>query len=210
MATATPAERAPTQRAPFATAVRELLRSTLLDAAVEQMGQRGWAQITMADVAQTAGVSRQTLYKEFGSREEFAQALVMREVSRFLVSVEEAVSAHLDDASSALSAAFSVFLTAAAENPLVRAIVHGEGAEELITLFTTRGVSLVESASEHLTEVMLAGWPQVERADAELLSEGLVRLAISYAAVPGSPAPQETAAAVTRLFGPFVERALGG
>ena len=54
-------------------AARELLRSTLLDAARAELASRRWTEITMADIARAAGVSRQTLYKEFGSREEFAQ-----------------------------------------------------------------------------------------------------------------------------------------
>ena len=60
-------------------AARELLRNTLLDAACRELEAQQWADITMADIAVAAGVSRQTLYKEFGSREEFAQVLVLRE-----------------------------------------------------------------------------------------------------------------------------------
>ena len=33
----------------------------------------------MAQIARTAGVSRQTLYNEFGSRPEFAEVYVLRE-----------------------------------------------------------------------------------------------------------------------------------
>jgi AcrR family transcriptional regulator len=116
----------------------------------------------MADIALAAGVSRQTLYKEFGSRDEFAQVLLMRESARFLEAVEGAVNANLHDPAAALAAAFDVFLTAAAENPLVRTIVHGEGAEELLALFTTQGTPIVESMSERLTAVMIDGWPSVE------------------------------------------------
>ena len=43
----------------------------------------------MAEVARAAGVSRQTLYKEFGTRQEFAQAFVLREADRFLGDVED-------------------------------------------------------------------------------------------------------------------------
>lgn len=195
------------QRVPYSVAARELLRTTLLDAACHELQSRRWADITMADIALAAGVSRQTLYKEFGSRDEFAQVLVMREAARFLDAVERAVHAHLDDPSEALAAAFDVFLTAAAENPIVRTIVGGEGAEELLALFTTQGKPLVESAVERITAVMLAGWPQVKAADAELLSECLVRLAISYAALPKGPASM-TAASVSRLLGPYIERAV--
>jgi AcrR family transcriptional regulator len=192
------------ERIPYAVAARELLRNTLLDAAREELRSRRWADITMADIALAAGVSRQTLYKEFGSREEFAQVLVMREADSFLLAVEDAVSAHLDDPTSALAAAFEVFLQGAAENPLVHTIVHGDGAEELLTLFTTQGQPLVERAAERLTAVMLANWPLPEHQDAELLSECLVRLAISYAALPKGPA-SITAASIAKMFRPYVQ-----
>jgi AcrR family transcriptional regulator len=195
------------ERVPYARAARELLRSTLLDAALDELGRRSWGEITMADIALAAGVSRQTLYKEFGSRDDFAQALALREADRFLVAVERAIDAHLDDPATALSAAFDVFLTAAGENPLVRAIVVGNGAEELLALFTTHGKSLIEWAAERLTAVMVAGWPQAPRRDAELLAECLVRLAISYAALPKGPTSM-TATSVATLLGPYIERVL--
>jgi AcrR family transcriptional regulator len=193
------------ERIPYSVAARELLRNTLLDAACDQLQSRRWADVTMADIALAAGVSRQTLYKEFGSRESFAEVLAMREADRFLLAVEHAIGAHLDDPASALAAAFDVFLTAAGENPLVRAIVHGQGSEELLALFTIHGTPLVESAVERLTAVILASWPLVQRDDAELLSECLVRLAISYAGLPKGPASM-SAASVATLLGPYVER----
>jgi AcrR family transcriptional regulator len=195
------------ERVPYSVAARELLRNTLLDAACDQLRSHRWADVTMADIALAAGVSRQTLYKEFRSRDQFAQVLVMREADRFLLAVDHAVSAHLDDPASALAAAFDVFLQAAAENPLVRAIVHGRGAEELLALFTTHGQPLVERAAERLTAVIRASWPLVPHGDAELLSECLVRLAISYAALPKGPTSM-TANSVATLLGPYIERLL--
>ena len=193
------------QRTPYPVAARELLRNTLLDAAYGELHERRWSEITMADIANSAGVSRQTLYNEFGSRDEFAQVLVTRETDRFLDAVEQAVKAHLDEPATALAAAFDVFLTAAAENPLVRTIVGGDGAEQLLALFTTQGKPLVDRATERVTDVLLAGWPLVPRHDAELLSECLVRLAISYAALPQGPANM-TASSLATLLGPYIER----
>jgi AcrR family transcriptional regulator len=192
---------------PYPVAARELLRNTLLDAARQLLQDRAWADVTMAAVAQAAGVSRQTLYNEFGSRDEFAMAFVMREGDRFLVAVEQAVHEHLDDPNAALEAAFDVFLTAAANDPLVRTIVFGGDEGSLLPLVTTQGQPVVERAAERLAGVMTSGWPQVAAEDAELLAESLVRLAISYAALPNGPA-QMRAASVTRLLGPFLERAL--
>ena len=95
-------------------------------------------------------MSRQTLYKEFGSREEFAQALVLREADSLLDAVERAVRTTTSEPAKALAAAFDVYLTAAAENPLLRAVVSGDGAEELLTLLTTHGEPLVERAADRL------------------------------------------------------------
>ena len=71
-------------RTPYPQAARQLLRETLFGAARDELERRAWSEVTMADVASAAGVSRQTLYKEFGNRDEFAQAFVIHEGERFL------------------------------------------------------------------------------------------------------------------------------
>jgi AcrR family transcriptional regulator len=194
--------RAPT---PYALAARALLRDTLLDAARRELEQRAWSEVTMADVALAAGVSRQTLYKEFGSRDEFAQAFVLREAERFIAAVETALDAHLDDPIAALTAAFGLFLSAAADDPLVRAAIAGSG--EMLPLLTTQGQPLVQGAAERLSGAILARWPQAAPYDAALLAECLVRLGISYVALPVGPAGM-TAASIAELLGPYIERAL--
>jgi AcrR family transcriptional regulator len=190
---------------PYAVAARELLRNTLLDGASKELASRPWSEITMSEIARAAGVSRQTVYNEFGSRAVFAQALVLREAARFIDAVQSTIAANAEDPRVALQATFELFLTVAAENPLVSAIVSGDGGDELIALFTTRGETLVEMASARLTEVLLASWPVVPREEAELLGETLVRLAISYAALPKG-GPGETAESVASLLGPYVSR----
>jgi AcrR family transcriptional regulator len=193
------------QRVPYSVAARELLRNTLLDSACHELQGKRWSDITMADIALAAGVSRQTLYKEFGSREEFAQILVLREADRFLDAVGQAVSANAARPAKALTAAFELFLDTAAGNPVVRAVVLEEGAEELLSLLTTQGKPIVERAAERLTAVIVASWPRIRRRDADLLSDILVRLAISYAALPNGEA-SATAASVTSLLEPYLER----
>jgi AcrR family transcriptional regulator len=191
-------------RVPYAVAARALLRDSLLDAAAELLAERDWGTVTMAEIADAAGVSRQTLYNEFGSRDEFAQAFVLREGDRFLLAVEAAIRAHLDDPQAALSAAFDVFLTSADENPVVRAALRTPDAG-MLPQVTTQGQPLVERAAERLAGIVIAGWPVVSESDAALLAEFLVRLAISYAILPAGPAAM-TAASVTTLLGPFLER----
>lgn len=198
---------APPKRTPYPVAARELLRDTLLDAARDLLQQRPWPEITMADIAGAAGVSRQTLYSEFGSRGEFTQALFLREADRFLETVEQAVNSHLDDPVAALGAAFEVFLTAAASDPLVRSLVAGEGNDSLLPYVTTQGDPVVGQATERLAAVIAAGWPRVDREAIDLLADSAVRLAISYAALPPDR-PDATAASVATLLGPYLERAV--
>jgi AcrR family transcriptional regulator len=202
-APATPtATRTPT---PYAVAARALLRDTRLDAARRELQQRAWSEVTMADIAGAAGVSRQTLYREFGSRDEFAQAFVLREAERFIAAIETALDDHSNDPLAALSAAFGLFLSAAADDPLIRAAIAGSG--EMLPLLTTQGEPLVRGAAERLCAAILVRWPQAAPHDAALLAECLVRLGISYVALPVGPAGM-TAASIAQLLGPYIERAL--
>lgn len=194
-------------RTPYALAARELLRDSLLDAVAELLQERQWDEITMGAVAARAGVSRQTLYKSFGSRADFAQAYVLREVDRFLDGVRDTVARHLDDPPAALSGAFDLFLKTAAEDPFVRSILADDGSQGLLPLVTTHGRPMVERAVHGLATIILDGWPVVDPDDASLLAELLVRQAISHAGLPTSPTGM-TATSLARVLGPFIEQVL--
>jgi len=207
-AAATMGAMAPTrERTPYAVAARQLLRDTLFDAARDQVQQRPWAEVTMADIARAAGVSRQTLYKEFGTRDEFSAAFVIREGERFLDDVEAAVREHLDDPAAAVEAALEVFLVTAGEDPLMRLLLSDDGTGGMLPLVTTQSLPVVTWASARIAAVMRDGWPAASEHDAQLLAETLVRLAISYVTVPRGT-PHRTAADAAALLGPFIERAL--
>ncbi len=195
-------------RTPYPVAARELLRETLFGAARDQLTERPWSQITMSDIASGAGVSRQTLYKEFGNRNEFGQAFVIHVGERFLDQVEAAVKQHLDDPRAAVTAALELFLRSAAEDPLIRTLLSDDGTGGMLPFVTTRGVPVVQWATARLAAVIEEGWPQAPPADTRLLSEALVRLAISYITAP-SESPESTGTAVADLLGPFIDRALG-
>lgn len=189
-------------------AARLLLRDTVLDGIGELLATRPWAQVTMAEVAAQAGVSRQTLYNEFGSREQLAQAFVIREGERFIAAVEDSIEEHLDDPSSALGAALQTFLESAARDPLVAMLLADDGTGGMLPLLTTQSGPIMVWAAQRLGAAMQAGWPQMDGGDARLLAEALVRLAISYVIAPAGPARRATGDAV-RLLEPFIERATG-
>ena len=195
-------------RTPYQEAARELLRQTLFGAARDQLEQRTWSEITMSDIAATAGVSRQTLYKEFGNRNEFSLAFVINEGEHFLDEVEAAVRQHLDDPRAAVGAALELFLRTAGEDPLIRILLSDDGTGGMLPFVTTQGMPVVQWATARLATTIEEGWPQAPKADVLLLAESLVRLAISYITAP-TETPETTASSVADLLGPFIDRALG-
>lgn len=195
-------------RTPYPQAARQLLRDTLFAAARDELQRRAWSEITMADVASAAGVSRQTLYNEFGSRDEFAQAFVIHEGERFMDGVDAAVREHFDDPRAAVKAALEAFLRTAGEDPLVRIVISDDGTGGMLPFVTTQGMPVVQWATARLTATIEEGWPQAPPEKARLLAETLVRLAISHITAPDR-APEATAAATSELLGPFIDEALG-
>jgi AcrR family transcriptional regulator len=194
-------------RPTFAEASRTLLRDSILDAVGELLAEKPWTGVTMAAVAKRAGVSRQTLYNAFGNREELAQAYLMREAGRFLAAIEEAVRGNAGDPRRALASSAELFLSLVGTHPMVRALSTQEG-EELVALATVRGGALLTGMTDQLGELIVATWPQVDPEGARLLAATLVRLAISHAVLPTAP-PEETAADIVRILGPFIDELLG-
>ncbi|TQS42265.1 TetR/AcrR family transcriptional regulator [Cryptosporangium phraense] len=177
--------------------VRAGMRDAVFDAVEQLIRDRGWQQTRMADVADAAGISRQTVYQLFGSREELAQQYVLWEADRFLGTVSDAVAAHADDPYQAIEAALDAFLTGAADNPMVKAIL---GGDDLLPLVTTQSWPVIEVARERLVAVIGVYWPQLEAGDVRLFAETVVRLAISHVTVAGGDALGD----ITRVLRPFI------
>lgn len=193
---------------PYVRAARGLLRDTVLDAVDRLVRERGWSATTMADVAVAAGVSRQTLYNEFGARAALVETYVAREIGILIGQVAEAVRANAADAHTALRSAFALFLQLASDEPVIQ-LLAGNGTSgdsgELHRLVTTLGRQL---AGDTIAQLIPEVWPQVGAADAALLADSLVRLAISHALVPGTGAPHQVADGVSRMFARFVDELL--
>jgi AcrR family transcriptional regulator len=182
-----------------------LLRDTVMAAVDDLVRTQGWKATTMAHVAAAAGVSRQTLYNEFGSRQALVEAYVTREIAALIDEVTATVRDRVDDPHAALEAAFSRFLKLASDEPVVQIVVANSGETgEILQLLTAVAQPLGEA---HVSALIVELWPQVEPADAQIVADTLVRLAISHALYPtGSPGP--VAAEIRRLIGPFVDHAL--
>jgi AcrR family transcriptional regulator len=64
----------------------------ILNAAVSQAEEFGVRRFTIGDVAQRVGVSRVTVYKYFPGKDRLIEAVLLREMRRFLRDVDEAIA----------------------------------------------------------------------------------------------------------------------
>ncbi|MEY3734320.1 MAG: hypothetical protein RL347_1679 [Actinomycetota bacterium] len=178
----------------------------ILAAVAEMTAELGWSGVTMAALAERVGVSRQTVYNEWGSRDRLAEAMVLRELGTFLDEVDAGFDAHPDDLESAVADAISRVLGLARVNPLLRAIVTAtHGAEtELVPLLTTRADVVIAVASERVRD-RLVDYPGVRRASVDVTVDLLVRTVLSHVMQPGTQpdqVPRALAAAVVALVSP--------
>lgn len=173
------------------------LRDDLLDAAAALIIERGFRRVRMQDVADAVGVSRQTVYNEFGDKWRLAQALTLRENDRYLDTVDETMNRH-DDLYSAVAAAVSYTLSTAADDPLKKAILTGTGSEDLLPLMTTQAEPVLFEAKRRIIAHVLRQWPGHDTSELTDLADAVVRLTISHVVLPMDP-PDAVAARLARL-----------
>lgn len=183
---------------PFRATVRGLLRDRLLDATAQVVESDGWSGVTMARLAHAVGVSRQTVYNEIGSKADLGQALVLRELERFLEVVGRELTAH-DDVRAGFAAAIGAALHQGADSALLTAVLssaHG-GGSDLLPWLTTQSEPLIERAASVVTAVVRARYGDLglspQRFD--VVVETVVRLVLSHVMQPRQD-PDRTASDV--------------
>lgn len=191
------------RRPTYAQASKALLRNSLLDALHDLLTDRDWSAITMTHVAKAAGVSRQTVYNEFGSRYGLAQAYALRIAGTFAAHVGAAIEANVDDVHAALYAGFSDFFELSAEDPMIRSLLAGDANTDLLKLITTDAAPLITTASETLTQSFVSSWLNLTETDAVRIARAVTRMAISYVAMPPE-GDRDVAADLADVMGPAI------
>jgi AcrR family transcriptional regulator len=196
---------APVKRVPFAEASRALLRDSILDAMRDLLRSRDWSAVTLADVARAAGVSRQTIYNEFGSRHGLAQGYALRLADRLASLVDGAIYSNVGDIYAAFLEGFRAFFAESAADPLVISLLTGVAKPDLLQLITTGSGPIITHCSQRLTTSFMDSWVHASEADAGMLARAIVRLAMSYVSMPPE-ADHDVAADLARLMTPAAER----
>lgn len=197
-----PTEGAPSLRESF----RAHLRERTLEAAYAETVAKGWDKVRVAQVAESVGTSRALLYKEFGDKQGLGEALVLHESERFLVGIQKVLAdqdartvdadgAAGADVAGAIRASVDYTLAQAAASPLLRAmlVTHREPAVGPGATETAAGALPLLTASKRLVDLAgdtLVTWlgsrlPDRDPAELRDGTDALVRLTVSYVALPG-------------------------
>jgi len=196
---------APVKRMPYAEASRVLLRDSVLDAMRELLLTQDWSAVTLSDVARLAGISRQTIYNEFGSRQGLAQGYALRLADRLVDAVQAAIDANVGNIYEAFLQGFRSFFAESAADPLVISLLSGVAKPDLLQIITTDSGPIITRASARLTSALSQSWVAASDEDAGVLARAIVRLCLSYVSMPPE-ADHDVAADLARLMAPFAER----
>lgn len=168
-------------------ATQTTTRARIIAAAVALTTSEGWAAVTMARLADEAGVSRQTVYNEVGSKTGLAEAMVLTELDRFLSLVDDGFAAHPDDLALALRDAVRGVLREARRNDLLREIV-APGGGDLLPPVTTDAGALLDAARAAVTARVAVYDVELAGRELDAAVDMLVRTVLGHVIQPSGPA----------------------
>jgi AcrR family transcriptional regulator len=177
-------------------------RARILDSAFRAVATFGLSRLTVDDVARLAGVSRQTVYRYFDTKDDLVVALVAREEETFLDGVREAHARHAE-LEEATREAVLFCLRTAREHPLLGRLLASE-PQVLLPYLTTRGAGVLTRARDVLEELASARTrvrPELVHRTADVA----VRAIISYALTPSDDDPEDIARELARILSSALE-----
>lgn len=166
--------------------VHELLRTSVLDAAWEATVADDWASVRIADIAERVGVSRQTIYNEFGNKHDLAMAVFEREIVR----IGEAVRVKVAESSSfrdAVRNAITWMLDDAEEHPLLARVIASARAgepESLLPMLTVRAELTINPLREVIADCFHQRWSGGDFQAACRVAELVIRQCLSWIVMP--------------------------
>ncbi|MGV9482528.1 TetR family transcriptional regulator [Gordonia aichiensis] len=168
----------------FHAEMRLLLRDRMLDAARTMVVTEGWGAVNMSRVAKEVGISRPVLYKEIGTKQALADALIERELGVYLAGIAETLAEHPTDPIAGMTAAADYALRNAGDNTLIKAVLAArtDGDTALLPALMSDPEPVLGRAVATLTGTVRQSYRLDELSDDELTSfvEIMVRLTLSH------------------------------
>lgn len=152
----------------------------LIDAGADLLAAHGFHGLRMIEVASRAGVSRQTVYNEFGNKEGLVQAVAAHRTDEYLTGIAARLK-HDPDPWEAMRSAFRFTFEQTEKDRLFSAVLTGQNAEDLLPFLTTRGHPVLFQATEVVEQHLSEHFPGRH---VRFTAETTVRLALSHLLMP--------------------------
>lgn len=169
-----------TNRSFFSDAVPKLLRDTVLDAVDQVVRQQGWVRTSLEQVAKAAGVSRQTLYNEFGGRQSLAMAYIERRIDTIVDAAAQLIRSRPDDLPGAVRDAVTLFLDMVDEPLAQTVLAPGKLGPELVSIVAAVNARAVAP----LAEAVIDARPGIDPEDAMAAADVLAHIAVAHVGFP--------------------------
>jgi AcrR family transcriptional regulator len=191
-----------------ATDARATTRERILDAMFEAVQDFGLSRTTVEDVAQRAGLSRQTVYRYFPSKDHLVLELVLREEEKFIEGTRAAFSSETD-LEVAVERAMVFTLRSAREHPLLDRLLATD-SETFLPFLTTRGLPVIARARDAMVDLIAERHPHL---DPELLRgtfDLATRASLSYIITPSERPSELVSRTMARTLVAAIEAAERG
>jgi AcrR family transcriptional regulator len=156
----------------------------ILDAALTQFELIGIRRSTVEDITRRSGLARVTLYRNFANKDAIVEAVLLRELERFLTDLA-AEAGRYHGAEDKLVEGFVFTLTTLRDHPLLQRLLATE-PETMLPFLTVEGDGVIRTSSSFLAHQLAVALPDDTRTQLELLevAEVTVRIIVSFVLTP--------------------------
>ncbi|WP_067568748.1 TetR/AcrR family transcriptional regulator [Nocardia acidivorans] len=183
-------------------------QTRLLDTARAEFVEHGFRRTSVGDIARRAKVSRPTVYRRLGDKDEIVRQVVVREVVTFFVTIGAQVLTKSTPSEKAVEA-FVLGVRECGRHPLVAALRQYE--PETLTSFLTDHVTTLEPVRAAIAMAIVGDALPLD--GALRAAEMFIRVTASMLVVPSEMLPIDTDARARwfaeTYFPPLIEASMG-
>ncbi|OQD57859.1 hypothetical protein BM536_000110 [Streptomyces phaeoluteigriseus] len=168
---------------------RKAMRDRVLIEAHSLASLAGWDKVRVSEIAFRAGVSRPSIYSEFGNKAGIGRALVEQEADLFLLGLGTVLdTAENEGVEAVLTAGVTYALSEAARNPLIRAVTAAARGttDSLLPYLSTRPDPVFTKARNLLAARLERTAPEVPAEKRKQVADVAVRLTVSHIILPAT------------------------
>lgn len=164
------------------------VRDRVLRAAAAMAAELGWRRVRMAAVAERAGVSRQTVYDQFSTKDNLARGILAAEVERVVGIAVDTLEAHPDGAvRPAIEAAVQAIIDEGRGNALLKVVLDSgpDGDPELLRLLTSDAAPVFATVWQGVGPWGMRNFGAIDLADVAAVIDVVGRVVVSHLVQPG-------------------------